>query len=45
MFFMIFLGTKVILKSILNDKCKTRKSKIQQIKRKSDSLTRLMGGS
>jgi len=28
-FFMnFFLGTKVILKSILNDKCKTRKNKI-----------------
>jgi hypothetical protein len=32
-FFMIFfLGTKVILIT-LNDNCKTRKSKIQQIKR------------
>jgi hypothetical protein len=45
-FFMIFfLGSKVILISTLNDKYKTIKSKIQQIKRGSDSLTRLLGGS
>jgi hypothetical protein len=40
-----FLGSKVILISTLNDKYKTIKSKIQQIKRGSDSLTRLLGGS
>jgi hypothetical protein len=40
-----FLGSKVILISTLNDKYKIIKSKIQQIKRGSDSLTRLLGGS
>lgn len=45
-FFMIFfLDSKVILISTLNDKYKIIKSKIQQIKRGSDSLTRLLGGS
>jgi hypothetical protein len=36
----MFLGTKVILIKTLNDKCKMRKSKIQQI---SALLIRLLG--
>jgi len=44
-FYDFFLGSKVILISTLNDKYKIIKSKIQQIKRGSDSLTRLLGGS